>query len=134
MPTHHFIKSTLFTAVFCLCLSACSNPDSAQEAGAKIDGAVADTENRLNAASDKLKAGSDEVQGQLSDAAITTKVKAALLADSEVASLDIEVTTLDGVVTLTGDVQTLLISEKVSEIAKAVSEVKQVSNALTIKA
>lgn len=135
MRINHFYSSTfLSTAVMCLLLSACDTPKSAQEAGADIDSVMTDTENRLSVAGEKMKEGRDEMRVQLSDSAITTKVKAALLADSMIASLNIQVTTLDGVVTLTGDVSTLEISEKVSEIAKAVSEVKQVSNTLTIKA
>ena len=134
MRMHYLIKPTLLTALLCLGLSACCDPESARNTGTDMDGSVIEAEHPPDTAGDKLQAGRDEAQEQLSDGAITTKVKAALLADSDVASLNIEVNTVAGVVTLTGDVQTLAIREKVSEIAKAISDVKEVSNQLKIKA
>jgi hyperosmotically inducible protein len=75
----------------------------------------------------------DEAGEEVGDAAITAKIKTALLAESTVKSLDINVNTVDRVVTLTGTADSLASSQKAAEIAAVVSEVKRVDNQLVIK-
>lgn len=69
----------------------------------------------------------------ISDTTITTKVKAALLADKDLNSLKISVTTNKGAVTLTGSVPNSLQKHKVVSITKHITGVKSVIDRLTIK-
>lgn len=69
----------------------------------------------------------------LDDSAITTKVKAALLAEKDVKSLDIEVKTFNGVVQLSGFVISEWQIAKAGQIASSVSGVKSVRNDLIHK-
>jgi hyperosmotically inducible protein len=67
-----------------------------------------------------------------SDAVITTKVKAAIVADKSLSALDIGVETLNGVVTLTGMVGTAKQTEHAALVARGVKGVKQVVNDLKV--
>lgn len=62
----------------------------------------------------------------VTDAWITTKVKAELATTKDVASMDVSVTTVDGVVTLTGVLPNAQEVEKARAAAQAVQGVKQV--------
>ncbi len=66
------------------------------------------------------------------DATITAKVKAALLADSDISGLKINVDTAQGVVRLKGEIKTFALRKKAEEIAKGVAGVKSVDNQLVI--
>jgi hyperosmotically inducible periplasmic protein len=66
----------------------------------------------------------------ISDAALTAKVKAALLADSRVAGSSIDVDTQGGVVTLTGNLPDNQ-AKTALEIARGIEGVKSVENRLT---
>ena len=68
------------------------------------------------------------------DTMITGKVKAALLADSEVKGLDIHVDTKDGDVTLSGTVDSQAQIDNAQRIAKTIDGVKNVNSTLTVKA
>lgn len=68
------------------------------------------------------------------DAAVTTGVKAALIADAGLATTTIGVDTQKGVVTLSGTVGSDALKSKAEEIAKGVKGVKSVVNNLTVKA
>jgi len=69
----------------------------------------------------------------LSDAAITTKVKSALLADAEVKGLQIDVDTSNGVVSLSGAMDKAENIQRAESVAKGVDGVKSVNNRLTVK-
>lgn len=69
----------------------------------------------------------------IDDTTLTTKVKAALLADKAVSGLSIQVTTTQGVVVLTGDVASDTERMRAAELASAVQGVKAVKNELKIK-
>lgn len=68
------------------------------------------------------------------DWAITTKVKAAIVADSTLSASArlVSVNTTNGVVTLTGTVPTKADSDRIVKIAKNVSGVKSVKNQMII--
>ena len=67
------------------------------------------------------------------DAAITAKVKTALLADPDVKALQIDVDTHDGVVTLNGTADGRNNVDKAVQIAKGIDGVKSVENRMTVK-
>jgi|SRR3989344_2298195 len=69
----------------------------------------------------------------IDDAAITTKVKSALIADKEVSSFPISVDTTNGVVHLTGTADTRAEAAKAATIAGGVAGVKSVVNKIQVK-
>lgn len=66
------------------------------------------------------------------DTAVTTKVKASLLADSDISSLNISVETKKTVVTLSGCADTKAQMHKAEKDTKEIKGVKSVINKLTI--
>jgi osmotically-inducible protein OsmY len=72
-------------------------------------------------------------QKEISDAAITTKVKAKLLADPEINGMNITVSTVSHVVTLTGRVKSDAEKKLAEEIAADTHGVKDVHNQLDIE-
>ena len=74
-----------------------------------------------------------EAGDALANGALTTKVKAALLADPDVKSLPIEVTSRDGVVTLAGSLDTPTGIERAVAVTQGVEGVKSVESRLTAK-
>ena len=64
------------------------------------------------------------------DAAITAKVKTAIMAEPGLKAMDINVDTKDAVVTLTGTVPSAPLKDKAKEIASNVSGVKSVQDNL----
>lgn len=82
------------------------------------------------AASSEMSAAS---AGQtVDDAAITTKVKAALLIDAKTKSTAIHVETQQGVVTLTGQVRDIGARREAVHVAQGVSGVRRVEDQLTL--
>ncbi|HVF64749.1 MAG TPA: BON domain-containing protein [Casimicrobiaceae bacterium] len=75
----------------------------------------------------------DKATAATADAAITAKVKTALLADPEVKGLQINVDTRDGAVTLAGALDKAANIERAVTLARGVEGVKSVDNKLTAK-
>lgn len=75
------------------------------------------------------RSGTSEMLG---DAAVTAKVKAALIKDAGLTGLEIHVDTNNGVVQLRGNVKNEVQLRRAEEIAKGVSGVKSVTNGLTV--
>jgi hyperosmotically inducible periplasmic protein len=74
-----------------------------------------------------------ETAGQyVDDAAITTKVKAALLADEEVKGLAISVETSGGTVQLSGSAKSDSERQKAEQLAKSVEGVSAVQNSIAV--
>lgn len=69
----------------------------------------------------------------LSDSAITTRVKAALLAEKDINSLDISVETYDRTVQLSGFVDSNWQVERAGKVAAAIPGVERVKNSLVSK-
>lgn len=69
----------------------------------------------------------------IDDSTITTKVKAALLADADVKGLDIKVETRKGEVYLSGFVDNQAQMDRAVTVAKGVEGVKNVDNKMTLK-
>ena len=80
-----------------------------------------------------IKANQDNDGRVLSDTAITTKVKALLLAEKGVPSTSISVETYEGRVLLSGFVDTKDQIGKAGKVAAGVSGVKKVQNQLVVK-
>lgn len=84
-------------------------------------------------AGDKMAAATDKAVTAIDDSTITTKVKAAVLAEPGLKTLQINVDTKDGVVTLAGIVDSQALKERATQVTQGVSGVKSVVDNLTIK-
>lgn len=96
------------------------------EAGKKIEKVTNEVVDSLNKEGDKAGVAMD-------DAGITTKIKAAILAEPGLKSLQISVKTVKGVVTLSGSVDTQAKSDMAQGLADAVAGVNSVKNDLVVK-
>ncbi|MEI2415719.1 BON domain-containing protein [Orrella sp. JC864] len=67
------------------------------------------------------------------DAVVTTKIRAAIVAEDNLSNFDIGVETIDGVTTLTGTVETDAQKEAAERVAKEVEGVRRVNNDLQVK-
>ena len=81
-----------------------------------------------------VERAADKTGDTLADAAITTKVKAAMLADADVKGLRIDVDTRNKVVTLTGALDNARNVERAATLAKGIEGVMSVDNRLTVTA
>lgn len=84
-------------------------------------------------AKDKTKATAQKTAEVVTDADITSAVKAKLLADKTVGGLKIDVDTRGGVVTLTGPVHSAAQKNKADTLARHTRGVKHVDNKLTVE-
>lgn len=81
----------------------------------------------------EAKQATNTVVAVVDNAALTTKVKAALLADEMVKGTQINVDSNNGVVTLNGTVDSAAHKQKAEQVASAVSGVTRVQNSLATK-
>ncbi len=93
---------------------------------------------KMDKAADKVATATDKATTNaavaIDDTAITTKVKAAVLAEPGLQSLKIEVDTKDAVVTLAGTVDSPALKERAAQIAQNVGGVRSVVDNLIVKA
>ena len=91
----------------------------------------------MDRATDKVAAATKEtankVENVADDAAVTTKVKAAILAEPGLKSLQINVDTKDAVVTLEGTVDNDSLKQRAVQIANSTTGVRQVVDKLSVK-
>ena len=95
--------------------------------------AMTATKDAMSSAASATAGAMTKAGDAVADAAITGKVKTALLADTDVKGLKIDVDTKDNVVTLNGTADTQAHADKAVTIAKGIDGVKSVSSNLTIK-
>ena len=92
---------------------------------------------RMESAGDKVASTTDRATANaaaaIDDATITTKVKAAVLAEPGLKSLQIDVDTKDAVVTLAGTVDTPELKQRATQIAQNVGGVRSVVDNLVVK-
>lgn len=112
--------------LFAAGLAACGKPGPAETAGKKIDQTVDEAGQKMSETSDKAGVAMD-------DTAITAKVKAAILAEPGLSTLQISVDTVKGVVTLSGSVDSQASSDRAKTLAGAVAGVRDVENHLVVK-
>ena len=123
--------STLLAALVAtsLGLTACQqrSPDStASTAERRADQIAQNAATTTSNAVDKAVTATD-------DAAITAKVKSAILAEPGLKSLQISVDTKDGTVTLSGTVDNADLRERAKQLASSTSGVKGVVDQLNVK-
>lgn len=133
MNTLERFKLVVVSMAIAAGLVACNKPNPEETAGQKMEQAAEKAGEKMEQAADKLGAQSEKAGEVFDDAAITAKVKAAILAEEGLKVLQINVDTMKGVVTLSGTVDTQQNSDKAKEIAGAVAGVKEVENKLVVK-
>jgi hyperosmotically inducible periplasmic protein len=120
--------STLLVALAAgtLLMVGCDQRAPAGSTAAKMDRAADKIENKVSNAADKTATVAE-------DAAITAKVKAAILAEPGLKTLQINVDTSGATVTLSGSVDNADLRERAKQIASSTSGVKGVVDQLTVK-
>ena len=120
--------STLLVALAAgtLLMVGCDQRAPAGSTTAKMDRAADKIENKVSNAADKTATVAE-------DAAITAKVKAAILAEPGLKTLQINVDTNGATVTLSGSVDNADLRERAKQIASSTSGVKGVVDQLTVK-
>ena len=124
------MKPTLLVAalaVVTLATVACEQR-SAQGAG------QAATSPSMQSMQDKTDQVANKVATAADDSAITAKVKAAILAEPGLKSLQIDVDTKDATVTLSGSVDSDMLRDRAKQIALSTEGVRDVVDNLSIKA
>lgn len=104
-----------------------SEAKSEAENAARTVSGVKSVENNL-----QVRNGERTMGNALSDAEVTTKVKAALIADSRTKAYQIEVTTYKGIVSLGGFVSSTAEKDAAENVAKNVNGVVKVENGLKV--
>ena len=131
------MQCVLAVAALAMAMSACDQRQSAESSGARIDRASSEAGKTIdrvgNDAAEKTRVAATQAAEALDDAAVTTKVKAALFAEPGLKTLQLGVETHEGVVTLTGAVDTPVLRQRAAEIAGAMSGVHQVVDKLVVK-
>ena len=84
--------------------------------------------------SDKMANAAEKTGDKVDDAALTAKVKTALMAEPGLRSLAIDVDTRDNIVTLNGTVDSQEKKQRAMQVAQGVEGVKSVSDNLVVKA
>lgn len=114
-------------------LTACDQKGTDTTAGEKLDNTIAEGEQDSREAGAYVEQKTDQTVQVIDDAAITTALKAKLVADDELKALDINVDTVGGVVTLTGMAPSATAKDRATEIANTVDGVSTVNNNLTVQ-
>lgn len=84
-------------------------------------------------AGERVAAATEAAGDKMGDAAITAKVKTALMAEPGIRSLEINVDTRDNNVTLAGTVPSAEVKVRAMQIAQGVEGVRSVSDQLVVK-
>jgi hyperosmotically inducible protein len=120
-----------------LLTAGCDQRPPADSTSAKVGRAADKMEAKVDQAADKVGAAMSNAADQTAvvadDAAITAKVKAAILAEPGLNSLQINVDTSSATVTLSGNVDNADLRDRAKQIASSTSGVKSVVDQLTVK-
>lgn len=120
--------------VCAVALTACDKSGPNEDLSKKIDDKNNQMTTKMENAADKIAGKEEKTEEFLDDAAITAKVKSAILAETGLRVLKVHVETVNGVVTLVGSADSQQNIEKAKEVAKAVEGVKDVENRLALEA
>ncbi len=121
-------------AILATALAAgCDRNKPAQTAGQKLDRTAERAGEKMDQTAAGIKQRAEQAGDKLDDAAITAKVKTALIGEPGLKALQINVDTANGVVTLTGAVDTPQNLDRATQVAQAIHGVKSVDNRLSVK-
>jgi hyperosmotically inducible periplasmic protein len=128
MNTHQGIAITAAIAS-AFVLAACDQRNDAAARRADTSTASAPAKD----ASQKMAVAADKTATAVDDSTLTAKVKAALLAEPGLRSLQISVDTKNAAVTLSGSVDSATSKDRAREVASSVAGVATVIDQLTVK-
>lgn len=114
--------------------TGCDRKPSAETAGQKLDRTTERAGEKMDQAAAEVKQKAGQAGDKIDDAAITAKVKTALIGEPGLKALQINVDTANGVVTLRGAVDSPQNLDRATQVAQAVQGVKSVDNRLNVKA
>lgn len=114
-------------------LTACDQKKTETTAGEKLDNAIVEGKQESSEAGAYVEDKSNQTVQVFDAAAITTAMKAKLVADDDLKALDINVDTVGGVVTLTGMAPSASAKNRATDIAGTVEGVSSVNNNLTVQ-
>jgi hyperosmotically inducible periplasmic protein len=114
-------------------LAACNRNES-QTVGQGVDKTIADAKMQGEAAKMATQDAAKTVVAGATDAAITTKVNAALVADESLKVMKVNVDTKAGRVILMGTAPNAAARERATTMAKAIEGVTEVDNQLRVEA
>ena len=129
-------QNLTFIAIAALAIGTvmgCQRQASSDSADSKMDRMAERSEQKMDQAANDVKQQAQRAGDTAKDAAITTKVKTALIAEPGLKSLQINVDTANGVVTLSGAVDSAQSLDRAQQLAQGVDGVKSVENRLTVK-
>ena len=115
-----------------IALSACNQRDD-QTVGQTVDKGLASAKAEMKDAKEATMDASANLAAAATDATITAKINAALVADDQLKALKIDVDTKDGKVVLTGVAPDADSRDRATSMAKAVDGVVDVDNRLTVQ-
>ena len=135
---------TLALACSAVLLAACGREEEERSAGQQLDEAIAQTEQRADAAKDAIQrqvqdakiateAAAQQLESKVEDAAITAGIKTELAKDPQLSALRIEVDTSNGRVALRGSAPDAGARERATRLAMAVKGVMSVDNQLELR-
>jgi len=119
-------------SAFALGLAACDRNTSAEKVGRDIDRAADKAEKKIDQAKEATSQKLSEAGKSVEDAALTAKVKSALIAEPGLKALAIDVDTSGGVITLNGTANSDESRDKAVQVAQNVQGVKLVRNNLVV--
>ena len=125
--------SLLVLAVAALAIAGCERQGTSSSTSQKLDQSTPKSADATSSSGATASESSSNMSAAAGDTAITAKVKAALIAEPGLKSMDINVETKDGTVTLTGSVDNAQLREKAKQVASSTSGVKGVIDNLNIK-
>ena len=134
---HHPLTRTAFAALSVAALTslgACAQttPAPSPTVGQRVDSAIEKSKEVATGVKDNAVSAARAVSDTSADIAITTRVKAALAADSELSALAINVDTTGAVVSLYGPAPSADAIQRATLLAKAVTGVVDVKNNLSL--
>ena len=134
-PQFAFRLAALAAIAATVSLTACNRPAS-ETVGQTVDGSIAEVKSATQEMSADARAAAARsaaaVTGSAKDMTITTKVNAALAADSKLSAMRINVDTTDGRVALNGTAPDAMSRDRAKTLAAAVEGVVTVDNRLTV--
>ena len=119
--------------MFALGLGACDQKPTTERAGKKADRSMDQAARQLEEGGKTAERKLGEAGKAIDDAALTTKVKSALITAPGLKSGDIDVETTNGVVTLQGETDTAEQRQKAAQLASNVDGVRAVKNQIIVK-
>src|SRR5215203_3491697 len=128
-----FAAGTMVFAAGCDQRNASNTGSTATKPSATAPSTTDKMANSAQNAGDKMASTTQKAGDKIDDAALTTKVKTALMAEPGLRSLEINVDTRDNVVTLNGTVDSQEKKQRAMQIAQKVEGVKSVSDNLVVK-